>query len=479
MKKNKNLMSQFSVIGAGTLITMILGILNTPIITRIVSTSDYGEYSLFQTYGNLAVSFLYLGMDQALVRYFYVKESDRYRSTLLCKSIILPIISIGIASILFILLNRLEIINTNPIFLPWLIIYVFITTIKRFSDLVVRLQFHSKLYSVNNIVNKIVYLLLALLFLWSSPMDDTLSLVIATIVSSVITIFIGIYSERNIWNWKSNFQVNNSIDTKKLLSYSIPFIFSMGVTSLFQANDKLFVNHFTSSDELGVFSSATSIVALISIFQTTFNTVWAPAAIEHYSKFPEDKEYHRTGNRMITVIMFSVGLTIILFKDLFSLFLGSDYRAAAFILPGLIFGPIMYTISETTVSGIVFKEKSRMHVFIAGGTLLLDIIANSILVPRFGAIGAGLSTGVAYIFFFTLRTIISNHFYYINFSLAKFYILTFISFAFAVYNSFNQFNLIILVWYFICILLLIIFYLDTIKEILQIVSTFIRTKVLK
>lgn len=74
-------------------------------------------------------------------------------------------------------------------------------------------------------------------------------------------------------------------------------------------------------------------------------------AVEHYVKDKADVTFYQKGNQIITVIMFCVGFSLILFKDVFAVLLGSKYREAAYILPFLIFNPIMYTVSETTVNG--------------------------------------------------------------------------------------------------------------------------------
>ena len=42
-----NYIKNFLTIGLGTAISMIIGFLTTPIITRIVGTTTYGQYSIF------------------------------------------------------------------------------------------------------------------------------------------------------------------------------------------------------------------------------------------------------------------------------------------------------------------------------------------------------------------------------------------------------------------------------------------------
>ena len=88
---SKNYFKHFIEIGSGTIISMFIGFLTTPIITRIVEPTDYGIYSMFTVYTNLALMVLCLGFDQVLVRYFYEYKSDNYKKYLLHKCVKIPI----------------------------------------------------------------------------------------------------------------------------------------------------------------------------------------------------------------------------------------------------------------------------------------------------------------------------------------------------------------------------------------------------
>ena len=185
--------------------------------------------------------------------------------------------------------------------------------------------------------------------------------------------------------------------------------------------------------------------------------------VEHYTNDPEDHSFYQKGNQVITVIMFFIGLSLILVKDVFAFLLGEKYREAAYILPFLIFNPIMYTASETTVGGLVFKKKSNMQVVVALGACITNIIGNTLLVPKLGCQGAAISTGVSYIVFFTLRTVLANKYYYTNFKLPKFYLLTAATCVYAFYNTFWNFSVFSVIGYFVCILLMFLLYRPTIS----------------
>jgi O-antigen/teichoic acid export membrane protein len=137
----------------------------------------------------------------------------------------------------------------------------------------------------------------------------------------------------------------------------------------------------------------------------------------------------------------------------------------------------MFTVSETTVGGIAFKKKSRMHIWIAAGACLTNIVGNSLLVPIYGGRGAAISTGISYIVFFTLRTLISNYYFYIDYKLKKYYIITALVIIYALYNTFNKLDIVSFFGYIVCIIMLFILYKRTFIEGMQIVKS--KLKIMK
>lgn len=474
--KNKNLIKNFAILGVGTIANMIIGFITTPIITRIVAPYEYGQLSIFTMYSNIAVMILCLGLDQALVRYYYEQRDIVYKRGLLFKCIKLPILISLLVCLLFMSAVYFKIINFqfNGFILVLLCVYTFVQIIYRFSLLLVRLEYQSKLYSLLNVFQKLFYIVPVLFFVIIFKTNYLNILVICTVMSSVICLLFSVFFQKKIWNLF--LEHSCKVSMKELLSYAFPYIFSLGITTIFQAIDKLFLNYYYDYYEVGIYQSAMSIVHIFAIIQNTFNTLWAPIAIEHYTANNNDKDFFKQCNQIIVVIMFFIGLSLIFFKDVFALLLGSNFKEAVYILPFLIFNPIMYTISETTVLGLIFKKKSKMQVISAAGACIINFIGNYLLVPKLGCLGASISTGISYIVFFSLRTILSNKCYYIDYKLKKFYLLTVITSLYAFYNTFNKFNFISVIGYFSCLMLLFLLYKDSIIYIVNYIRSLLNKK---
>lgn len=475
--KEKGFLKHFITIGAGTLINMILGFFSTPVITRMVDPSEYGAFSIFTTYSGIILMVVCLGMDQTLVRYYYNDDSVDYKRSLLFKCVFLPIIVCMLVSMIIIILSILNVISFEfeLQIVVMLCVYSFLQLIFRFSELIVRLEYNSKLYSALSIISKLVYIVVAVGLLTCIKDKDLFSLVMAITVSAFVPVIISVFAQSKFWNFcKTDRSHNFPFPMKELLKYGYPFIFSMGLMTMFQAVDKISLQELRSSAEVGIYASTNTLIGVFAIVQSTFNSLWAPLSVNHFSENPDDVSFYQKGNRIITLIMFFMGLSLILCKDVFALLLGAKYRQAAYILPMLIFNPIMYTISETTVCGIVFMKKSKAHIVITFVSCITNILGNLILIPKLGCQGAAISTGISYIVFFTMRTIIANRCYYIDFSLKSFYLVTGLSVIYALYNSFFPFGVLTIVGYIVCIIVLLLLYKNEVTICLKYASEKIR-----
>lgn len=466
---NKNsIIKHFATIGGGTVIVLLVNIITAPIITRLVEPGEYGIQSIFAMYATLAASFLYLGQDQSLLRFFYIKEGEEYKRTLLYRCIKYPLLLCMLASgVVFVIKwgNIFEIKYEHWI-LICLCIYTIVLVIDRFASLLLRLTYKTKMFSAVNIVHRLSYLLISVVLICWVRNYYSQILIIATMVAAILSMVLNIFCQRNLWKFKKGCNDKDCVSSLDILKYGMPFIISSGVASIFNVTDKMVVKAYGTYSDVGIYSSALSMINAFAVIQTTFCTLWTPLTLENYEKDPNDRSLYIKGHNIITIIVFAAGLTMICGKDIFVYMLGEKYREASYLLPFLIFNPIMYTVSETTVSGLYFMKKSNMQIIPPLAACIVNLVGNIILVQMLGYKGAAISTGFSYIVFFTVRTVLGRYYYYIGFNLKSYYIMTAILILYAIYNTFFSFNVCTIIGYFFCLFLLILLYRQTMKEIL-------------
>lgn len=110
---------------------------------------------------------------------------------------------------------------------------------------------------------------------------------------------------------------------------------------------------------------------------------------------------------------------------------------------------------------------------------IFNIIGNMILVPRFNAVGAAISTGVAYILFFILRTNIAKKLIDYNFNLKRVYTISILLFLYALSLSFYNNILYSILIGILLLLILIVLYIKEIKIAIKEINSFIKKNINK
>lgn len=461
-----NLLKKFMEFGVGSFVTLLLGFITSPIITRIISPEQNGRFSMFNTVINLIMIITMLGLDQSYVRYYYDEEIEN-RPRLLKLCIREPII-IGIIVSIFVMIFykkvSMYIVQEKSFMVVVLFsINLLLCIVSRFAMLEIRMKQKGKLYSLLNIITKITNLIFVIIFFLLYN-DNYITLIWATTITNLFVTMIAIFSERDEWLKRSNSKTQLNVSKKEILTYGIPLIFSMSITWAFQSIDRISIKEFVGFYELGIYNGAMTIIALLNTVQSTFTTFWVPVAFERYSTDKNDKEFFENVNAVITVVMLLIAVLLIFSKEWIVLLLGQKYREAVFIFPYLVFMPIMYTISETTVLGINFLKKPKYHVYIAFISAISNMIGNLYLVPKYGATGAAISTGISYMIFFAMRTYFSVKLYKVNYNIGKFIISTLLLFIFATYSSFNRLDIYIVILALINIVSILFLYKDVLTN---------------
>ena len=466
MKKN-NLIKKFLSFSIGGYINILIGFFIVPITTRMLSPEQYGVSSLIDVIVQILVIATSLSMEQGFVRFFFEEEEEN-RGKLLYTSLV-PFFILGALAFLLIFIFRKDISifivgkNENLIWIC-LILAILFRTINTFSFLVVRMKQRGSIFSILTVAVKLFeFIFILILFQYFG--NDYKTLIFATIFANLMVAIVSIFFERKVWNLKNLSSLKDCKTTKKeLFNFSYPLILTMALNWLFASLDKITIRTFSNLNEVGIYSGAFKIVALLSVIQSGFSTFWTPTALEHYTKNPEDTSFYKKANDYLSLIFFLLGVNILLFRDVIGILLGKKFYNSIFVMPTLVFMPIMYLLSETTMIGIGFKKKTKYFLYVSIIASVSNLIGNLLLVPHLGAKGAAISTGISYIIFFSARTYFSNKLINFGFNLKRIYIITFFILLYALFLSFyNKIYLTIGLGILLEIIILLIYY-PIIKE---------------
>lgn len=464
MEKN-NLIKKFLSFSVGGYINIIIGFFIIPITTRMLSPEQYGVYSILIMISQISMILSSLAMEQSFVRFFF-EEEEETRGKLLYTTLF-PFFIIGsvLFSVIFIFRKKISIFiigkNENIIWI-YLIFSILFMTINLFSFLVIRMKQRGKIYSLLTVLIKsLEFIFIFIFYVYFG--NNYKTLILAFLFSNIVVAFLSVLIEKKMWSLK-NLKLKCKTSKKELFYFSMPLVLTMGLNWLFGSLDKITIKMFKDLGEVGIYSSAFKVVSLLNVIQSGFTNFWTPTALEYYKKNPNDTEFYKKANDYLSLIFFILGINVLIFRNMVGVVLGKEFYASIYVMPTLVFIPIMYLISETTMLGIGFKKKSQYFLYVSVIASLSNLIGNLLLVPYLGARGAAISTGISYIIFFSSRTYFSNKLINFGFNLKRIYVVTFLILFYAIYLTFYDTLIFTIILGLILEVIVIILYFPILKD---------------
>ncbi|MBC6167630.1 oligosaccharide flippase family protein [Listeria booriae] len=427
----KKLLIRFGQFSIGSLGAALLNLILIPVTTYFLTPEEYGKTSMFLLAQTLLIYVVYLGFDQAFTREFH---SYPNKTRLLVQAMLTPLLS-SIALITFMCLFASTISNwlfadPNYHVAVYLLAFSSILLIfERFILLFVRMENRALMFSFYSIGLKLAILvgtIFALLIFEPTFITVIYGMLIGQMIGDVLLILCQLKLFR-----KTSLALDKAL-IKRLAQFGLPVVVGTFLYSLFIIIDKLFLRYFADFNELGIYTAAFKVASALMVLQVSFANFWIPTAYEWFEQKKPIFYYKKVSD----VVMFSIAfffLLMLFFKEWIVLILSSAYSEAQYIFPFLCFYPLMMTVSETTNLGIVFLKKSVLNIYVSVIALLVAILLNITLVPLYGAVGAAIATGTAYIAFFLARTFFSMRIWE-GFSVKRHLIVTGILYGLSIYS---------------------------------------------
>lgn len=383
-----------------------LGFITLPIITWFYSAEDIGRIAMLQVVSSFCVLLFSLGLDQAYVRDYHesVHKPALFKAALL-PGLLLLVIGLAFCFIVPDFISQ-ALFSVDSVLISVLVALCFgATFVSRFLSLILRMQEKGLAFSMSQVLPKLLFLSVIGVYILFSFGFDFLYLVIAQTLSVVaVTLVYG-------WNTRQEWlaALSQKIDTEKLksmLRFGAPLI--MGGVAFWglTAMDKVFLRSFSTFEELGIYSVASSFAAAAVILQSIFSTVWAPTVYKWAAEGINTEQIDQITEYVLVAVVTLFSLAG-LFSWIITYLLPPSYAGVQYVLVACMAYPLFYTLSEATGVGLGIARKSTYAMMASIIAVVVNLVGNYFLVPIYGASGAAISTAFAFWVFFFCRTELS------------------------------------------------------------------------
>ncbi|MDR7130530.1 O-antigen/teichoic acid export membrane protein [Algoriphagus sp. 4150] len=412
LKNIKNLASDSMIYGLAGIATRVMGVLLTPLYTRVYTPDDYGVFGLVNNAYSLIALLLILCLDNSTARWFYDTEDYGYRKKIISTWFwFYLLISFIFAAFFFftaaywsqfIVYNSEESIQYIQILafsLPVSVATVVATKVLRFEKKPKSTVLLTFLQALFLIIANVIFVLI---------LDQGLKgAFTARLVAFAFMLPLSMYYLKR---WLGQIKLSDFPLLVKMIKYSLPFLPASLSIWIINLSAVFFLNGKVSNEELGLFQIAFAIAGFSGIVVNAFQQAWSPFAfsIIHQENAKE------TYGKILLAYLLSIG-SLTLLASLFSLealmiVATPKYYDAANIASILVFSSLFAGLTNIADLGSAISKKTAPLGIVYSFSSIILILLNVYLIPIYGVYGAAVAVCVSqlltpvFVFYFSQKT---------------------------------------------------------------------------
>ncbi|MBR2867309.1 MAG: polysaccharide biosynthesis protein [Alistipes sp.] len=180
---------------------------------------------------------------------------------------------------------------------------------------------------------------------------------------------------------------------RKIFVYSVPLLISGIAGTANEFIDRQMIKYLTPGGEevamaeLGVYGAIVKIAVVMTLFTQMYRLAAEPFFLSGFKK-EEFKEANAASMKYFVMASMVIFLGIVLFRDLFALIVGRDFREGIDILPIVLASNILAGVWFNLSFWYKREEKTKYAAYITFLGLAVTIALSFVLVPKMGYRGA-------------------------------------------------------------------------------------------
>ena len=358
-----------------------IGVLTTPIFTRILSSSDYGKYTLYMSWLGLFTLICSSSVSPTVIYRGLEQYKDR-KHDFIISSFWLGLGFSGIICALLFAFSNLF--GLNIPLIPILSIQLLCDVTVGFYQTLRRYNYHYKALSLTNAISVGATPLIAFFLIFALNIGYLGRIYALLFVSLAIAI-------PHFYRLLSN---KGATTDKKILLYvakrAMPLLPHSVSTALGAEVDKLMITALLGAEALAKYSVSHTVGLGVGFAITALASALYPWVIRKLSS-GDSSMVLPIANAILTCLA-ALGIVVSLFiPEVFAFLAPKEYAVAKLATIPLLLSTLPSFASSFITQGIVYAERSGYTSVSAAASVALGILFNLLFIPKLKYVGAGLS----------------------------------------------------------------------------------------
>ena len=370
-----------------------LSFITMPLFTRLLTTEQYGQFTVYQSWYGILSIFLTLNLaygsfSTAMVR--YEKDRNGYISAVEGICAVLSLIFMVIYLPFRQLWNKLFELPTPYICL--MTAEILGTTAIQLWSGKKRFEFRYKAVVGLTLGISVLSPLTAYCLVVSSEEKGYARIIGYAAVSAVIGFIFFIF------NAIKGRKIFDKAYWKYALKFNIPLLAYYLSQVIFNQSDRIMISHMQGTDKAAIYGVAYSLATVLIFVLNSINNAYVPW---YYGKIKEGKqEENRSVSVGIAVLMAAMLSVIIWFApEIIKIMAGEKYYEAVYVVPPVAVSLLLLFYAQLFINVEFYYEQKKKLVWASVGAALINIALNMIFINIFGFVAAAYTTLASYMIF--------------------------------------------------------------------------------
>ena len=413
-KEITELVKHSGIYGLGSILSKSVGFLMIPVYTHYLAPADYGVLEMLDLIVFFSGLFAMMGISSAFFRFYVASESEEEKADVTSTALFavggISLVVLALMQLMPDLLSTIAFGNPSSARLVRIVACtLFFSTLMEVPLASLRAQQRTVLYVLIGLARTVLnatLLVIALVLLHKG----VLGVLYANLISNAL---VGVVLVSALVR-----RVRGRVSRGKfepMFRYGAPLIVPSLASFVLVFSDRLFLRHFTSLSEVGIYGLAYKLAGAVPLLVTgPFNMTWAWQQFE-FAKHEKREIYARVQTYQIIVSVFVALGVSVMAKDVLRILTPSSYWGAADIVPIIACCYVLEGIRAVVNSGILIRKVTHHLALIGVVVAVVDLMLNYLLIPRFHAMGAAIATLVAYAVSLAMSYLAAQRVFHIRF----------------------------------------------------------------
>jgi O-antigen/teichoic acid export membrane protein len=401
----------------GSLLPKIGAFIFLPIYLEYLAPEEYGIVSSLLIVNTVLITIYSLSLPRALYRIYYDYKETGDRKVLIGTIIItVAVIAaalLGLTCLFGDIFRRIyESIPFYPFFF-YSTLTCFFLVLQEIPAIVLRIEERPAAFVSVNVSMFFVKSAIILLFVvWMGK--GATGYLQADLIGTALFCPVYYFMIRKNITWKWRWDV-----CKNALLFSLPILPGMLASWVLNLSDRIFIEHYFSTREVGVYSLGYQIAGLILIFSLAFRSAYDPYFYRIANSEDQGaarKKLYKTNHVFLLVILLSCFSIAFFAKEGIVLFFDDRYKEAHRIIPII---SLAYLLSQANglLNVMIYQQKkTKIVMYITLVSSAMSIALNFLLIPLIGIYGAAWSTVLSFFLVFLSTYYYARKTYFIPFN---------------------------------------------------------------